>query len=135
MGLHVENPSRISEFMEQAEKLCKVRIIDYNSSGRAYDNSIFYSAFVRGLSQMLTLSDAQQQGLLVSSNLAMQTLDEQGQSPYRTFDSISKFAELLAKSKGAHFAAAGRRQLENFRCSRCAEGLLCKIKIEVNYVF
>ena len=103
MGLHVEDPGRISAFMEQAEQLCKVRIIDYNSSGRAYDNSIFYSAFVRGLSQMLALSDSQKQGLLVSSNLAMQTLDEQGQSPYRAFDSISKFAELLAKSKAEHF--------------------------------
>jgi len=30
----------------------------------------------------------------------MQTLDEQGLSPYRTFDSISKFTELLSLSKG-----------------------------------
>lgn len=30
---------------------------------------------------------------------------------------------------------AADAELENFRCSRCAEGLLCKIKIEVNYVF
>lgn len=103
MGLHVEDSGRLTEFMEQAEQLCKVRLIDYNSSGRAYDNSIFYTAFVRGLSQMLDLTDAQQQGLLVSSNLAMQTLDELGQSPYRTFDSISKFAELLAKSRGDGF--------------------------------
>ena len=103
VGLHVEDPGRISDFIEEAEKLCKVRIIDYNSSGRAYDNTIFYSAFVRGLSQMLGLSEKQKQGLLVSSNLAMQTLDELGQSPYRTFDSISRFAELLARSRGEDF--------------------------------
>ena len=103
MGLHVEDPDRIAAFVEQAEKLCKVRIIDYNSSGRAYDNSIFYSAFVRGLAQMMDLTEEEKQGLLVSSNLAMQTLDEQGLSPYRTFDTISKFAELLAKSKGEGF--------------------------------
>ena len=103
MGLYIEDPSRIASFMEQAEKLCKVRIIDYNSSERAYDNSIFYTAFVRGLAQMLGMNDEQKQSLLVSSNLAMQTLDEQGLSPYRTFDSISKFAELLARSKGNHF--------------------------------
>ena len=103
MGLHVEDPGRIAEFLEQAERLCEVRLIDYNSAGRAYDNSIFYSAFVRGLSQMLDLTEQQRQGLLVSSNLAMQTLDEQGLSPYRTFDSISKFAELLAKSRGDRF--------------------------------
>ena len=103
MGLYVEDPGRISSFIERAEQLCKVRVIDYNSSGRAYDNSIFYSAFVRGLSQMLKLNEEEKQGLLVSSNLAMQTLDEQGLSPYRTFDSISKFAELLAKSKKEQF--------------------------------
>lgn len=103
MGLYVDDPGRISAFIEQAEMLCRVRIIDYNSSGRVYDNSIFYSVFVRGLSRMLELTEAQKQDLLVSSNLAMQTLDEQGQSPYRTFDSISKFAELLAKSKGDRF--------------------------------
>ena len=103
MGLHIEDPGRIAAFMEQAEQLCKVRIIDYNSSERAYDNSIFYTAFVRGLAQMLELTESQKQELLVSSNLAMQTLDEQGLSPYRTFDSISKFAELLSKSKGDRF--------------------------------
>ena len=103
MGLHVEDPGRIAEFIEQAEQLCKVRIIDYNSSERAYDNSIFYSAYVRGLSRMLDLSEEQKQGLMVSANLAMQILDEQGLSPYRTFDSISKFAELLGKSKGDQF--------------------------------
>lgn len=104
MGLHVEEPGRIAAFIEQAEQLCKVRVIDYNSSERVYDNSIFYSAFVRGLAQMLHLTEEQKQALQVSSNLAMQTLDEQGLSPYRTFDSISKFAELLAKSKADRFA-------------------------------
>ena len=54
MGLHVEDPSRIAEFMEQAEQLCKVRIIDYNSSERAYDNSIFYNTYVRGCPECLT---------------------------------------------------------------------------------
>ena len=103
MGLYVEDPNRFASFLEQAERLCKVRVIDYNSSERAYDNSILYSAYVRGLSQLLELTDAQKHELLVSSNLAMQTLDEQGLSPYRTFDSISKFAELLSKSKGEKF--------------------------------
>ena len=49
------------------------------------------------------LSEKVNRELLVHVNLAMQTLDEQGLSPYRTFDSISKFAELLAASKGENF--------------------------------
>ncbi len=103
MGLYVEDAEQISHFITEAEKLCRVRIIDYNSSEKIYDNSIFYSTYVLGLSQMMRLSENTRQELLVNVNLAMQTLDEQGLSPYRTFDSISKFAELLSGSKGKSF--------------------------------
>ena len=104
MGLYVEELDQITEFLKEAEKLCKVRIINYNSSEKVYDNSIFYNTYVMGLSQSVGLPDAVSQELLVHVNLAMQTLDEQGLSPYRTFDSISKFAELLGASKGKAFS-------------------------------
>ena len=104
MGLYVDDTQKISEFLAQAEKLCKVRVIDYNSSEKVYDNSIFYNTYVTGLSRMIQLSEEVKQKLLVHVNLAMQTLDEQGLSPYRTFDSISKFAELLSESKGENFS-------------------------------
>ena len=103
MGLYVEDIDTISEFLSEAEKLCKVRVIDYNSTEKVYDNSIFYNAYVMGLSQTMELSDEVSRELLVHVNLAMQTLDEQGLSPYRTFDSIGKFAELLGASKGDAF--------------------------------
>ena len=103
MGLYVDDYDKISEFLKDAEKLCKVRVIDYNSSEKVYDNSIFYSTYVMGLSQTMGLSEEVSSELLVHVNLAMQTLDEQGLSPYRTFDSISKFAELLGASKGKSF--------------------------------
>ncbi len=104
MGLYVDESERISEFLSEAEKLCRVRVIDYNSSEKVYDNSIFYNTYVMGLSKMMGLTEEVRQELLVHVNLAMQTLDEQGLSPYRTFDSISKFAELLSKSKGRSFS-------------------------------
>jgi len=103
MGLYVDDFDKISEFLQEAEKLCKVRVIDYNSSEKVYDNSIFYNTYVMGLSQSVGLSEDVKRELLVHVNLAMQTLDEQGLSPYRTFDSISKFAELLGASKGKSF--------------------------------
>ena len=103
MGLYVEDAAKISEFLKEAEKLCKVRVINYNSAEKVYDNSIFYNTYVAGLCQTMDLSDDVGKQLLVHVNLAMQTLDEQGLSPYRTFDSISKFAELLGASKGKAF--------------------------------
>ncbi len=104
MGLYVDDSDKISEFLKEAEKLCKVRVIDYNSSEKVYDNSIFYNTYVLGLAQIMGLNADTSRELLVHVNLAMQTLDEQGLSPYRTFDSISKFAELLGTSKGANFS-------------------------------
>lgn len=104
MGLYVEAYDKIAEFLKEAEKLCKVRVIDYNSSEKVYDNSIFYNTYVLGLSKVVGLSEDMSRELLVQVNLAMQTLDEQGLSPYRTFDSISKFAELLGASQGKNFS-------------------------------
>ena len=104
MGLYVDDTDKITDFLKEAEKLCKVRVIDYNSSEKVYDNSIFYNTYVLGLSQTMGLSEDISRELLVHVNLAMQMLDEQGLSPYRTFDSISKFAELLGASRGKAFS-------------------------------
>jgi len=104
MGLYVDDSCKITDFLKEVEKVCKVRVIDYNSSEKVYDNSIFYNTYVMGLAQTMGLDSDISRELLVHVNLAMQTLDEQGLSPYRTFDSISKFAELLGASKGEHFS-------------------------------
>lgn len=103
MGLYVDDENKISEFIESAEKLCRVRVIDYNRTEKVYDNSIFYNSFVNGLVQTMKLTEEARQSLLVNVNLAMQTLDEHGLSPYRTFDSISKFADILAAQRGENF--------------------------------
>ncbi|MBE7087361.1 MAG: MBL fold metallo-hydrolase [Clostridiales bacterium] len=103
MGLYAPDYDKITKFLEQAEKICKVRVIEYNSCEKVYDNSIFYNAYVSGLSKVVGISEDRSRELLVYVNLAMQTLDEQGLSPYRTFDSIGKFAELIARSKSENF--------------------------------
>ena len=103
MGLYVNKASDLTEFLARAEELCKVKVIDYNNTEKVFDNSIFYNSYVDGLVKTTGLSEKKKEDLLVNVNLAMQTLDEQGLSPYKTFDSISKFAELLAESKGNNF--------------------------------
>ena len=104
MGLHVDKTSDLTEFLVQVDKLCEVKIIDYNNTEKVFDNSIFYNTYVDGLVKTMGLSNKKKEDLLVNVNLAMQTLDEKGLSPYKTFDSISKFAELLAESKGGNFS-------------------------------
>lgn len=103
MGLYVNEENSLSEFLAQAKQLCEVKLIDYNNTEKVYDNSIFYNSYVDGLVRTMGLPDRKKEGLLVNVNLAMQILDEQGLSPHKTFDSISKFAELLAESKEDRF--------------------------------
>ncbi|MBP3645561.1 MAG: MBL fold metallo-hydrolase [Clostridia bacterium] len=103
MGLFVDDPAKIAQFMARAEKICPVRPIDYNRADKVYDNSIFYQSFVSSLAGAMDVTDEKREELLVNTNLAMQTLDERGLSPYRTFDSISRFAELLSVCRGDAF--------------------------------
>ncbi len=104
MGLFVEDEAVLKAFLARAEALCPVRVIDYNHSEKVYDNSIFYRSFVSGLMQTLELPEDCRDTLLVNSNLVMQLLDEKGLSPYKTFESISRFAELLSVCRGSAFS-------------------------------
>lgn len=104
MGIVVGDAEKIEDFLASSRKLCKVRVIDYNRADKIYDNSLFYVRFVDELCSMMGISADSREELLVDTNLAMQRLDETGVSPYRTFDSISRFCELLAKSRGKDFA-------------------------------
>lgn len=100
MGLFVDDQQKLSAFLAQAEKLCEVRVIDYNHTRQNYDNSIFYRSYAAELTRRVGLDDEAREELLIHVNLAMQVLDEQGLSPYRTFDSISRFADMLTQYRG-----------------------------------
>lgn len=104
MGLVADDSEKLNEFLKAAEKLCDVRIIDYNHAEKIYDNSLFYIHFVSELASLMQISDDSKEALLVNTNLAMQQLDESGVSPYRTFDSIGRFCELLSKARGLDYA-------------------------------
>lgn len=104
MGLFVEDEAQLRAFLGRVEALCPVRVIDYNHTERVYDNSIFYRSFVSGLMRTMGLPEDCRDGLLVNSNLVMQMLDEKGLSPYKTFESIGRFAQLLADCRGEAFA-------------------------------
>ena len=104
MGLYVEEAERVSEFISCAQKICPVRVLDYNRTEKSFDNSIFYNTFVSSITAESGITKEKRDELLIFSNLAMQMLDERGLSPYRTFDSIGKIAEMLTENKGAAFS-------------------------------
>ncbi|MBR4163375.1 MAG: MBL fold metallo-hydrolase [Solobacterium sp.] len=104
MGLFVENEQKLKDFLQEAQQICPVRVMDYNHSERVFDNSIFYQTFVSGLMKLTNLPEEKRDTLLVNSNIVMQLLDDNGLSPFKTFESISRFAELLSKCRGEAFS-------------------------------
>ena len=110
MGLFVDDTEKVSRFIAKVSEISTVNILDYNSSNVVYDNSIFYNSFVAGISKSMKITPETRDALLVNCNMAMQLLDEKGLSPYRTFDSISRLAELLNKCKGDAFCPRVTRQ-------------------------
>ncbi len=104
IGLRIDDEESISRFILRAEEICPVRVVEYNKSERTYDNSFFYRSFVQSLMEAGGVSEDKRETLLINTNLAMEVLDAQGLSPYRTFDCISKFASLLASCKGDAFS-------------------------------
>lgn len=103
VGLLSDDDNKIKTFLDEAAQLCTVRVIDYNTRERNYDNSIFYNSFADGLAKLAGLPDKARQELVINTNLAMQTIDERGDSPFMTFDCIRKFTEHIAAYKNSAF--------------------------------
>ena len=104
MGLFIEDRERFSRFMQEASRICAVRVMDYDKIERSFDNSIFYISFANELSSRMGLSEEERRELVIQSNLVMQILDEHGGAPHKTFEYIGKFGEALARYKGDVFA-------------------------------
>ncbi len=103
MGLFIENEGDVTSFLNHVSRLCEVRIIHYDKSGKTLDNTVFYLSFANAIARKLSLSEPDTKELLIQSNRVMQILDEQNQSPYQTFEYIGRFADCLVKGKGEAF--------------------------------
>lgn len=114
IGIHIHEPDKIKQFLDEAAKLCSIRILDYDKSQKILDNTVFYLSFAGQLSELLHLDQSAQDALIADSNQIMQMLDERGKAPYKTFSCIGKFAEMLHDFKGGAFCARTlRRPLKN----------------------
>ncbi len=105
LGIYMKDGQVMSEFIGNVENICHVNVVDYDYTERYFDNSIFYNSFITGITRIIPLSEEQRNALLVNTNLAMQRLSDMGRFPHSTFDSIGRFAELLAQYKGDNFPA------------------------------
>lgn len=122
IGLFVENEEDIRRFLEDAARLCELRVLDYDKSQRNLDNTVFYLSFARQVSDLLHLDKEAENALIADSNRIMQNLDEARGASQMTFSYIGKFAEMLHSFKGDHFHPnISVRKLKNGFFLHCIE--------------
>ena len=103
MGLVVEDTANIDTFIKKASESCQIKVINSDYANKIYDNSFFYNNFVNQISSTINITDESKNELIINTNLVMQMLNESGVLPFHTFDSISRFTEIIAASKGKNF--------------------------------
>jgi len=105
MGLFIENAERISEFIYRASAICSVRILNYESSEKSLDNTVFYISFANEIAEKLGFGQREKAKLIVNANKIMQMLDDKQGSPQKTFKYIGFFADHIHRCKGKGFNA------------------------------
>ena len=103
MGLYIDRPQDIRDFLDRASQLCEVRVEDYDAGERVLDNAVFYIEFANRLAEKLHLNRHCANALMEHSNRIMQMLDERNEPPLKTFEYISRSADMLARFRGDAF--------------------------------
>ncbi len=103
IGLLVSDEERFEEFVKRVNSLCPARVINYNKSEKALDNTVFYVSFVNDISEKTGLSNMEKRELLINSNHIMQLLEERNLPPYEVFGYIGKFSEYINSFKGENY--------------------------------
>ena len=103
MGLFIENPDALRDFLERGSALCEIHVVEYDEGELVLDNAVFYMSFANRMARQLDLPRRKAYALMTHSNRIMQMLDEKNEPPHKTFDYIGRFADMLARFKGENF--------------------------------
>ncbi len=102
-GLLIEDPTTIKTLLDKTSKICKVKILDYDTTETLLDSTIFYVSFAGDMRNILKLTQEETNIVMSNSNEIMQHLDARGELPHKTFDYIKRYAQFIAYYKGENF--------------------------------
>ncbi len=102
-GLFIDDPSTIKILLDKTTEICKVKILDYDTTETLLDSTIFYVSFAGDIRNILNLTQDETNIIMANSNEIMQHLDARGELPHKTFEYIKKYAEFIAHFKGDNY--------------------------------
>lgn len=105
MGLLIEDTNVIKSLLDDISKICEVKILDYDITEKILDSTVFYISFANEIRAMLSLSQEETNEIVINANRIMQLLDDNGKTPFKTFNYIREYAKFISEHHGENFDA------------------------------
>ncbi len=103
IGLYAANSRRIQSVIDEISTFCEITDINYDTSDRVIDNTVFYHNFADEMEKKLSLTQEQTNIFLDNSNKILQILEDKHENYFKTFNYIRKFANMTVDFKGDNF--------------------------------
>ena len=103
MGLLIEQPQIIKKLLDDISEIYQIDIVDYDSSEKNLDNTIFYIRLANEMQKLLNLSTEKTMEFISESNRVLQKLQEKGENPDKVFDYIRRFAFFISRHRDNNF--------------------------------
>ena len=68
MGLLIENTGEIKRLIDEISRICEISILNYEVTDRLLDGTVFYITFANEMREILSLSQAQTNAVLIQAN-------------------------------------------------------------------
>ncbi len=108
LGLYTEDQGDLDAFLIEVQRICPAERVPYDPAQRVIDNGRFYLSFARGLSERVGLTEEGERSVLVNANRIIQLLERTTNDPFKPFDYLNQYADMLLAYRGDAFAAATR---------------------------
>lgn len=74
LGFIIEDSKLVKLLLDELSQICEVKILDYNITDKALDNTIFYLSFADEIRNLLSLNQEETNEFIINSNKIMQIL-------------------------------------------------------------
>lgn len=106
VSLNLEESAAVSALLDQLKSLYRMEVLEYDTSGRYLDDTVFYLRFAQAIRSLVGESEDEfLLKLLGDINHIVQELMNRGQDPRVVFESILLTGETLRDTKGDGFYA------------------------------
>lgn len=103
LGFIIEDSKLVKLLLDELSQICEVKILDYNITDKALDNTIFYLSFADEIRNLLSLNQEETNEFIINSNKIMQILDQRDEMPFKTFEYIRNFVSFIINHHDDNF--------------------------------